>query len=174
MYSDQQFSMMGYPPQHHMMHHMPHTIPQQYPQPSGQRFIDPNVHIAKVQQPMSVRKELLPEPKEKMLPSWRCGLCATSNLAGDDSCCTCKAPRILEENVMERIEPNVIKMKNHVVPTQQCKKIWKCPYCAYENNSSVTQCLMCSRSLPHQQRNDVIIDPISGLGTADRQKIVME
>jgi len=51
-------------------------------------------------------------------------------------------------------------------------RIWKCPYCAYENNAADDQCLMCSRDRP-QRGTYLRADPKEALETADRQKIAM-
>jgi len=165
--------MMGYPGQGHPYNMAQHALPQpMHQQPiSRQQHVAPPVsEKAPVVEPEPVKKkEPTPEPVvAKPKPTWQCGLCTTRNKGESATCTTCNAPRISKQKVTSnRAGPDL-----GGINTEKRARIWKCPYCAYENNASDDQCLMCSRDRP-QRGNFLRADPKEALETADRQKIAM-
>merc|ERR1719285_1692032 len=165
--------MMGYRGQSHPYNIAQHALPQpMHQQPiSRQPQVAPPVsEKAPAVEPVPVKeKEPTPEPVvAKPKPTWQCGLCTTRNKGESATCTTCNAPRISKQKVTSnRAGPDLSGIN-----AEKRVRIWKCPYCAYENNASDDQCLMCSRDRP-QRGNFLRADPKEALETADRQKIAM-
>jgi len=171
----QQANMMGYPPQGHVympQHHMPHPMHQQ-PMVGQAHVAPPVVQKSPEPEPAPIeKKEATPEPLPvKPEPAWQCGLCTTKNKAEATTCVTCNAPRISKKRAsINRKGPDLGGISTQ--KRSMITRVWKCSYCAYENNAADDQCLMCSRDRP-QRGNYLRADPKEALETADRQKIAM-
>jgi len=153
------------PQQHPYMQQFPQGA-QQQPNPQGYM----EGQLAQVPEPKSVRREPKPEPElVKKLPSWKCGMCTTSNDAESLSCTTCRALRMSEGVNLEQ----KLHLRTAMKSVLQRKAKWKCPYCHYENSPSDAHCLMCSRTPPQKGDYEVRADPKDALEAVDRKKIAM-
>jgi len=154
-----------------------HPYMQQFPPSFQQRPILAQGHIedkmVPLQDPKSLAKEPKPEPEVaksvEYLPSWKCGLCTTSNDMEAVNCNTCRAPRMPEE---VKIEDKLHLQTTLISGKHQARK-WKCASCHYENKLSDGRCLMCSRSPSHMKTYEDRSDPKEALETMDRKNIAM-
>lgn len=164
--------MMAYPqqgPYAMQYHNMPQPILQQ-PMAAQGYVAPPTVNKAPIKEPEPVKQKVpTPEPEPvKPKPSWQCGLCTSKNSGEAITCKTCNAPIMSKD----KPSPSLGAPDLGGLIIKKRSRIWKCPYCAYENNASDDQCLMCSRDRP-QRGTYLRTDPKEALETADRQKIAM-
>merc|ERR1719233_1871650 len=88
------------------------------------------------------QKPKTPEP-EKPKPVWQCALCTTKNRGEALTCVTCNTPRFSKKsNRNDRSKPVAPQLVGVSVRREKVQAaLWKCPYCAYENPGSDTECL---------------------------------